>query len=226
MENEVIIPLFPLGVVLLPEMPMPLHIFEPRYKTMIGECIEEDKPFGIVYYSGQDIMSVGCTARIDKVLKRYDDGRLDIMVKGEKRFNIKELYDEKPYTESRVTFFDDVIEGISDELHALRQKALGILKQMGTHGEAGDTLRFIDDLDTRFISFLLAFDADLSPEEKQAFLQMTSTEERLRKGIAALGKIHERRRLAQEIRKIVGGNGGVPKSLRLQALESTPRDKG
>jgi ATP-dependent Lon protease len=148
---------------------------------------------------------------------------MDILVKGEKRFNIKELYDEKPYTESKVTFFDDVMEGTSDALHELRMKAVAILKKMGTPGEAGEALGVIKDLDTRYISFLLAFDPDLSPEEKQAFLQMTSTEERLRKGIAALGKIHERRRLAQEIRNIVGGNGGVPKSLRSQALESAPR---
>ena len=70
MAKEVIIPLFPLGVVLLPEMPMPLHIFEPRYKKMIGECLDENKPFGIVYYSGNKIRSVGCSARIVEVLKR------------------------------------------------------------------------------------------------------------------------------------------------------------
>lgn len=221
-----IIPLFPLGVVLLPEMPMPLHIFEPRYKTMIGECIQEDKPFGIVYYSGHRIMGAGCTARILKVLQRYDDGRLDIMTKGEKRFIIKELFDDKPYMESRIAFFDDAIQGNPDALHELRQKAIGLIKKMGTHREGSGGLGVIDALDTRTISFLLAMDPDFTSTERQVFLEMTSTEERLRKGLAALSKIHERNTLTKEIKKIIGGNGSVPRSLRLQALEKNIHNEG
>jgi Lon protease-like protein len=78
MPVEIIIPLFPLGVVLLPEMILPLHIFEERYKTMIGQCLDQDEEFGIVYFNGKKMEEVGCTARILKVLKRYDDGRMDI----------------------------------------------------------------------------------------------------------------------------------------------------
>jgi Lon protease-like protein len=226
MADESIIPLFPLGVVLLPEMPMQLHIFEPRYKIMIGECLEDNKPFGIVYYSGQNIRSVGCTARIVEVLKRYDDGRLDIMTKGEKRFFIKELYEDKPYTESRVVFFDDLIEGIPDALNDLRQKAIELLKKMGTGHETDEELEFIDALDTRIISFLLANGPAFSPEEKQVFLEITSTEARLRKGVSALSKIYERYKLTEEIRKIIGGNGSVTKSLRLRARENEPHTEG
>ena len=64
------IPLFPLGLVLMPQMPLPLHIFEERYKLMIGECLAENKEFGIVYFNGTDIQSVGCTASIESILKR------------------------------------------------------------------------------------------------------------------------------------------------------------
>ncbi len=222
MENEATIPLFPLGVVLLPEMPMPLHIFEPRYKMMIGECLREHKSFGIVFYSGQKIRSVGCTAKIVEVLKRYDDGRLDIMTKGEKRFYIKELYEDKPYMESKVIFFDDVIEGIPDALNDLRQKAIELLKKMGTDDEPDTDQKFINSLDTRIISFLLASGPGFSPEERQVFLEMTSTEERLRKGVSALNKIYERHSLTEEIKKIIGGNGSVPKSLRYKAQENEP----
>ena len=80
------IPLFPLGLVMLPDMLLPLHIFEDRYKQMILECTGEDKPFGIVLFDGQSIRSVGCMARITKVIKRYDDGRMDIMTRGSQRF--------------------------------------------------------------------------------------------------------------------------------------------
>ena len=91
MPSTNIIPLFPLGLVLLPQMPLPLHIFEERYKLMIGECLEKKKEFGIVYFNGTDIQAIGCTASIQKVLKRYDDGRLDILTQGENRFEIKEM---------------------------------------------------------------------------------------------------------------------------------------
>ena len=101
------IPLFPLGLVLLPGMSLPLHIFEERYKLMIAECLADDNPFGIVLFDGQNIRSVGCTARVVDVIKRYDDGRLDILTRGERRFVISEVIEERLYMEARVTFFED-----------------------------------------------------------------------------------------------------------------------
>ena len=106
MQLSTTIPLFPLGLVLLPQNPLPLHIFEERYKLMIGECLAENRDFGIVFFDAADIRTVGCTARILKVLKRYHDGRLDILTRGQNRFRIKELREEKAYLEARVTFFD------------------------------------------------------------------------------------------------------------------------
>ena len=91
----------------MPHIPLPLHIFEERYKLMIGECLAEDKEFGIVYYNATDIQTAGCTAKILKVIKRYDDGRLDILTHGQRRFLIKEIYDNKAYLEARITYFDD-----------------------------------------------------------------------------------------------------------------------
>ena len=73
------IPLFPLGLVLLPKMNLPLHIFEERYKLMISECLADSRPFGILYFDGDSIHSSGCTARITEVVERYDDGRMDIL---------------------------------------------------------------------------------------------------------------------------------------------------
>jgi Lon protease-like protein len=78
------IPLFPLGLVLLPGMALPLHIFEERYKQMISECLAARTSFGIIWFDGQSIHSVGCTARVIKVLHRYEDGRMDILTKGER----------------------------------------------------------------------------------------------------------------------------------------------
>jgi len=121
---------------------LPLHIFEERYKLMIAECMERHAAFGIVFFNGSDIQTTGCTASILKVLKRYHDGRLDILTHGEKRL-------------------------------------------------------------------VLAGCEGFSKEEKQQFLEMTSTYKRLRKCGADLEKIIERTKITSEIRKIIGGNGDM-----------------
>jgi Lon protease-like protein len=124
------IPLFPLNVVLLPELPLPLHIFEERYKEMIGNCLETDKLFGVVFMQGKQMRRVGCTAKIIQVLKQYDDGCLDILTVGKQRFNILEISEEKTYLESKVELFDDIIEEDSPQTTALKQKGMALLQQL------------------------------------------------------------------------------------------------
>ena len=75
-------PLFPLGLVLLPGEVVPLHIFEDRYKTMIGECLEGESEFGILWMGDDGLQEVGCCARIDELLERTEDGRMNIVVRG------------------------------------------------------------------------------------------------------------------------------------------------
>ncbi len=101
------IPLFPLEVVLLPGAPLPLHIFEPRYKEMIGLCLERRVEFGVVLQRASQIVTTGCTAEILKLLQRYPDGRMDVLTAGRTPFAIEELIDEKAYYEARVVFLDD-----------------------------------------------------------------------------------------------------------------------
>ncbi|MFZ0539159.1 MAG: LON peptidase substrate-binding domain-containing protein, partial [Candidatus Sulfotelmatobacter sp.] len=83
-----LIPLFPLDVVLLPSAPLPLHIFEPRYKEMIAECLAQNRIFGVVRALDQGLAKVGCTAEIITVVKEYPDGRLDLVAEGRNRFEI------------------------------------------------------------------------------------------------------------------------------------------
>ncbi len=104
---DALLPLFPLGLVLFPRTSLPLHIFEERYKLMINECLQGDREFGVVLNLEKGIASVGCSARIDRVTKTYDDGRLDIETTGFRRFEIAELNEEQPYLSGHVTFFDD-----------------------------------------------------------------------------------------------------------------------
>ena len=82
------IPLFPLELVLLPYENLPLHIFEPRYKAMVRNAIEKDIPFGIILREGKGIFSKGCTVKVTKVFKKYQNGEYDIMVKGLERFDV------------------------------------------------------------------------------------------------------------------------------------------
>ena len=215
MHSETIIPIFPLGLVLLPEMFLPLHIFEERYKSMMKACMEQRMEFGIVYFIGKQFQTKGCTARIVEILKRYDDGRLDIMTQGENRFAIKELFDEKPYLQAKVEFFDDQPEEntSAENFQKLAQRGIQMLRQINTTTDQYENNQFTGRLDIKSVSFSIAASDGFSFEEKQQFLGMTSTLQRLRKAVKALEKIVERQSITREIERIIGGNGKLPKSL-------------
>jgi Lon protease-like protein len=207
MPLEATIPLFPLGLVLMPQMPLPLHIFEERYKLMIGECLTEDREFGIVYLNATDIQSVGCTARILKVIRRYDDGRLDILSRGQRRFLIKEIYENKAYLEARVTYFDDERQADISDCQDLAAKGKALLRQFTSILELQEGYDFTAEMDIKSLSFLIAGCEGFSHAEKQRFLEMTSTSERLKKSVDSLENIIERMKITAEIHKIIGGNG-------------------
>ena len=208
-QLESTIPLFPLGVVLLPHMHMPLHIFEERYKLMIKECLAQKTEFGIVYFNGEKLMSIGCTARIIEVLKRYDDGRSDIITSGERRFVINEIYDQSAYLQARIDYFDDQDETNPGICRQLAQQGLDLLEQFGELSGQQNGPGLSDTMDFKAISFEIAGCDGFELEEKQKFLEMTSTYERLRKSVESLGKILERIKLNSAISKIINGNGNL-----------------
>jgi Lon protease-like protein len=102
-----LLPLFPLDVVLFPGTPLPLHIFEPRYKEMIGECLSESHPFGVVRALGQNLAEIGCTAEIVTVTKEYPDGRLDIVTQGHQRFEVLQLNQQRTFLQAEVLYMED-----------------------------------------------------------------------------------------------------------------------
>jgi len=159
--------------------------------------------------NGTDLQAIGCTASIQKVLKRYEDGRLDILTRGENRFEISEMYDHKPYLEAGVTLFDDELEDNTTASQKLADNGMNLLKQFagisGVQGEYG----FVEIMDIKSISFLIAGCEGFSYEEKQKFLEMSSTSERLEKSVGSLAKIIERTKITAEIQKIIGGNGNM-----------------
>ena len=102
MERPARIPLFPLDMVLLPRMQLPLHIFEPRYKLMISRCLEEKIEFGMILAANNAVATMGCTAEILRKTKDYPDGRMDIATEGRAVFRLMDLLHEKEYYEGIV----------------------------------------------------------------------------------------------------------------------------
>ena len=105
--REPLLPLFPLSMVLLPSTTVPLHIFEERYKEMIGEVIEKQGEFGIVFMMPQGLAHVGCTARVSTLLNRHEDGQMDILAQGHKRFEILAADNSRSFLQAKVRYFDD-----------------------------------------------------------------------------------------------------------------------
>lgn len=202
------IPLFPLGLVPLPGMLMPLHIFEERYKQMISGCLAENTPFGIVWFDGQSIRSVGCSARVIQVLHRYEDGRMDILTRGEKRFHTEGMIEEKAYMEADVLFIEDV-ESAPDP--GVLNRARTLLVELQHAGHPAEDVEAADLSDPRRLSFAVPAIEGFTYAERQRFLEMTSSAERLQKGVEVLARIVERVQVTQQIQKIIGGNGHPPK---------------
>jgi len=105
--SNIRLPLFPLNVVLLPGADLPLHIFEPRYREMVRECLDSEAPFGVLLALPNGIAGIGCTAEILEVTKRYPDGRSDILTVGRLPFRVVELFDNEPLLRGEVDFLED-----------------------------------------------------------------------------------------------------------------------
>lgn len=209
MTGHQIIPLFPLGVVLLPQMELPLHIFEERYKVMINECLEQDRIFGVVYYDGTDMRSIGCTAKILDVVKQYEDGRMDIVTMGKTRFVIKDMDQSRIYLQAKVLFFEDEQETASDNDSTLAGEVVHLLKEFDRISVTDRDYNSLSDMDLDQLSFLIPSIQGFTPEERQQFLEITSPRLRLTKCAAVLKTVIQRMIINLRITKIMGGNGDI-----------------
>jgi Lon protease-like protein len=209
MTGYQIIPLFPLGVVLLPQMELPLHIFEERYKVMINECLKQNRVFGVVYYDGTNIRSIGCTAKILGVVKQYEDGRMDIVTRGKTRFSIKDMDQSRIYLQAKVLFFEDEHETASDDDTTLTGKVIHLLKDLDRISEIRRDYKALAGLDFKRLSFLVPSTEGFTPEERQQFLEITSARQRLTNCTTILKTVVQRMKINREIIEIIGGNGDV-----------------
>ena len=181
------LPLFPLGSVLFPQFPLQLHIFEERYKTMIGECIEKDTPFGVILIrEGREVgkpatpHDVGCVARILDV-ERFPDGRMNLLAVCEQRFRVLDYMEgDLPYLIGKVEELDDQpntedVSELTADLSGLFARYLALLAERANI--AMPEVELPDD--PQSLAFCVASVAMLPPEEKQTLLEMTDTQARL-----------------------------------------------
>jgi Lon protease-like protein len=125
-------PLFPLGLVALPSELIPLHIFEERYKTMIGRCLEDESEFGIVWVADDGLRSIGCACEIAEVLERMEDGRINLVARGTRPFRIEARQEELPYPAGTVEFLDDRAEDVDAEAAGDAHEAYAELVEQAT----------------------------------------------------------------------------------------------
>lgn len=196
------LPLFPLGLVLYPDEQLPLHIFEERYKDLTHYCLDHDVAFGIVLADDGRIADVGTTARIDRVVTEYPDGRMDIVVTGEERFRVLEVHDRKSYYTADV---DVLEEKPGDPDLDLKERV--ITQHMKLLELAGRTVR--PDLydDVEHLSFVLAQNAGLDPSQKQRVLQFDSETERIRYLIDHFESLIPRVEQTEDLRRRIRSNG-------------------
>ncbi|HTW22929.1 MAG TPA: LON peptidase substrate-binding domain-containing protein [Candidatus Baltobacteraceae bacterium] len=197
------IPLFPLDVVLLPGMALPLHIFEPRYRLMIARCLDEKIEFGMVLAANNNVATMGCTAEIIRKIRDYPDGRLDITAEGRAVFRLAELLDEKEY-------YEGLVEYVPDEESSLdpskRTRLVTTFEQCHEFLFGQPWMQGPSE-DEATLAYRMAALLPVELEKRQALLEIRS-ESRRREMVdewiqALLPKLSDRERA----RKRAGGNG-------------------
>ncbi|PYT93906.1 MAG: hypothetical protein DMG36_07375 [Acidobacteria bacterium] len=197
------IPLFQLNVVLLPGAPLPLHIFEPRYKDMVKECLEAKSEFGMLLSLPKGVARVGCTAEILEVVKRYPDGRMDIITVGRAPFRVVELFEQNPLLEGQVDYLED-------------RGAPGnpvVQRQLVELYEACHTLLFedypknLEGTPVEELSYRIASTLPLDLLWKQQILELRSEEDRQERLVGYLREWAPHLQNKKVMRQRAGGNG-------------------
>jgi Lon protease-like protein len=196
MSEPIEMGLFPLDMVLLPGEPVPLHLFEPRYRQLFADCSLEDRPFVLVRQEGDRQATVGCSARFESVEKRFEDGRLAVIVRGLEPVEIGEETEGNLYFSANVTPLEDEAEAQHQEL---LDQAAAAYRQFAV--DAIGESREPPEPESVATSYAMAGTIDLAPEIKQELLEMRRESARLEKLTEILrtaGESMRRARIAAE----------------------------
>jgi Lon protease-like protein len=196
--------LFPLELVLLPTERVPLHIFEPRYKELVGECLRNGQEFGLVLEDERGRRDVGTRAAVVEVLQVFDDGRMNVVVEGHERFRLRELTSGRSFLTGDVEPVDDLDE--DDPVETETEQALALFRRLVevAGGEVDEP-----DADTGPLSFQIAARIDFGLDPKQELLELRSEPERLRRLSPMLEAAIEALQRERDIRERAATNGKV-----------------
>jgi len=195
--------LFPLEMVLLPTERVPLHIFEPRYRELIGDCLARDADFGLVLADERGLREIGTRARVAEVLERFPDGRLNIVAEGRERFRVLELTGGRSFQTAQVDELADEADGPADE---------AVERGLALFGELCEaTESEVDEPDPALghLSYQLAARVDFGAEVKQQLLELRSEPKRLDIVCELLEGAIKTVTLEREVRDRASGNGKV-----------------
>jgi len=195
-------PLFPLPVVLLPSEVVPLHIFEERYMTMISECLDDGREFGIVWLADDGLKDIGCTARVAEVLERMEDGRMNILVRGASPFRLIRRQEDHVYPAGTIELLDD---GPGDDEAAggeAREGYADLLEQITDERPEEAALAELS-------AYEMAASVEIGTEVKQVLLELRSEQARLRLLSRLFKAAMERLEVAERIAQHARQNGKV-----------------
>ena len=197
------IALFPLNVVLFPGEQLPLHIFEPRYRRMVRECLEGKSPFGMLLALPNGVVRVGCTAEIVDVIKSYEDGRMDILTVGREPFRILEVFTDDPLLEGQIDFLDDH-DSLPD---AARQKRLIEAYETCHTLLFSEIPRTFEGIAPEQLAYAIAAALPLDLLWKQQILELLTEAERQERLLAYLRDWAPHLQKAETLRQRADGNG-------------------
>jgi Lon protease-like protein len=193
-------PLFPLGLVMLPGELVPLHIFEERYKQMIGECLDGEREFGILWMADDELKEVGCAARVTRVLERFDDGRLNILVEGTTPFRMERRIGDLDYPAGDVVLLDDEPDTDAEALERARTTYADLVEEVTDSRPEAETLSELD-------AYGMAATVDINPAAKQELLELRSEPARLAQLEGLFAEALRRIRTASRVAEQASGNG-------------------
>jgi Lon protease-like protein len=195
--------LFPLGIVLLPGERVPLHIFEPRYRELIGECLAEEREFGLVLDDESGMREVGTSAAVIEVLERFDDGRMNVVVEGRDRFRVVRETGGRSFRTAEVSPLGDAAEApTAEEVDRCVAAYRRLAEAAGAEPEEPSPRE-------ERLSYWIGARVDLGPDLKQELLELPSERERVVALAGLLDRARETVRFARTARDRAQGNGRV-----------------
>jgi ATP-dependent Lon protease len=195
--------LFPLPLVLMPGEQAPLHVFEPRYRELISECLARGEDFGLVLADDEGMRDVGTRAFVVEVLEQFPDGRMNVVIEGRERFRLKNVAEDRAFATAEI----DEVEDEGDE--PTEEERAAALEAYDRVVKAADADLDELDLEAENLAFQIAARIDLGAEVKQTLLESQSERDRVVRLAGLLDKAAEAVAREREIRGRASGNGRV-----------------